>query len=86
MPVALKLVVETFGTDAVAGVMVIDDNADAVTVKFALLELMPLADAVTTVLPSARVVAMPLALKVATNVLLDAHVTEPETLPVLPSA
>jgi hypothetical protein len=57
----------------------------AVTVKVALFEVTPLAEAVTVVLPCASVEAMPLPLSVATVVLLDAQVTDPETLPVLPS-
>lgn len=86
MPVAVKLVVELFATDDVMGVMAIEVSAEAVTVKLALLEVMPLAEAVMTELPCASVLAMPLVLNVATVVLLDTQVTEPETFPVLPSA
>ena len=67
------------------GVMVRDDNAGAVTVKVALLEVTPLADAVIVLLPAVREDATPLLFTVATVVLLDAQVAEPEILPVLPS-
>ena len=60
-------------------------KTDEVTVNAALLELMPLAEAVTIVLPCVSVDAIPLPLSVATMVLLDAHVTDPEMLPELPS-
>ncbi|MCR4305123.1 MAG: hypothetical protein NUV63_13035 [Gallionella sp.] len=68
-----------------AGVMEREANTGAVTVKVALLELMPFAEAVMVVLPCASDDAMPLAFNVATEVLLDAQVTDPDTLPVLPS-
>ena len=55
------------------------------TVKIALFEVTPFAEAVTVALPCARVEATPLPLSVATAVLLDAHVTDPEILPELPS-
>jgi hypothetical protein len=55
----------------------------ALTAKVAMLELMPFIEAVTVVLPCAKDKAMPLAFSVATAVLLDAQVTEPEMLPVL---
>lgn len=85
MPVAVKAVVSPCATVAVAGVMAMAVNAGAVTVKVALLEVMPLVEAVTVVLPCANVEAMPLALSVATVALLDSHVTDPETFPELPS-
>jgi len=49
------------------------------------LEVMPFTDALTVVKPGARLVAMPLAFSVATKVLLESHVTEPDTLALLPS-
>jgi len=58
-------------------------GVDAVTVKVALLEVIPFAKAVMVVVPCARVVAMPLAFSVATAVLLDAQLTDPDILPVL---
>ena len=85
MPVAVKLVVVPFATVAVVGVMAIAVSADAVTVKLAVLEVRPFAEAVTDALPSAKVDAMPLMLSVAIVVLLDAQVTDPEIFPVLPS-
>lgn len=81
----MKLVICPFVTEAVAGVMAMAVNAGAVTVKVALLEVMPLAEAVTVVLPCANVEAIPLSLSVATVALLDSQATDPETLPELPS-
>ena len=72
-------------TEAVVGLIAIAVNSGAVTVKVALFEVMPLADAETVVLPCARLEAIPLTLSVATAVLLDVQVTDPETLPVVPS-
>jgi hypothetical protein len=85
VPVAVKLVVSVLTTEAVVGLIAMTDITGAVTVKVALLELIPFADAVMIVLPSAKVDAMPLEFSVATEVLLDTHVTDPETLPELPS-
>lgn len=85
IPLAVNCCVFPIVTLADEGVMVRVVNTGAVTVKVALLELTPFAEAVTVVLPCARLVAMPLAFNVATVVLLDAQVTDPETLPVLPS-
>jgi len=85
VPVAVKLVVNPLATEAVIGLIAIAVNTGAVTVKTALLEVMPFAEAVIVVPPCARLEAIPLALSVATEVLLDAQVTDPETLPVLPS-
>ena len=79
------MVVSPLATEAVVGLMAIAVNTGAVTVKVALFEVMPLADAETVVLPCARLEAMPLALSVATVVSVDAQVTDPETLPELPS-
>ena len=78
--------VSPFATVADAGEIDIAVTAEAVTFKFALLEVMPFWVAVMVLLPTAKVEAMPLALSVATLPLLEAHVTDPETLPVLPSA
>lgn len=85
VPVAMKLVVSPFATEAVDGVTAMLVNVLAVTVKAALLEVMPLAEAVTDVLPVAKVDAMPLVFSVATVALLEAQVTKPDTLPVVPS-
>ena len=85
MPVAVKLVVNPLATEAVAGLIAMAVNTGAVTDKVALLEVMPFAEAVTVVLPCASVAAIPLAFIVATVVLLDSQLTEPETLPVVPS-
>lgn len=80
----MKLVAELLDTEAVAGVMASAVNAGAVTVSAAPAEVMPLIEAVIVVAPCARVLAVPLAFRVATAVLLDVQVTEPETLPLLP--
>ena len=72
-------------TEAVAGLIAIALNTGAVTVKVALFEVIPFAEALMVVLPCARVEAIPLAFSAATEVLLEAQVTDPETLPVLPS-
>lgn len=85
MPVAVKLVVSPFATEAVAGLMAIAVNTGAVTVNAALLEVMPFAEAVMVLLPCASEEAMPLAFSVATVVSLDIQVTDPEILPELPS-
>ena len=85
MPVAVKLVVSPLATEAVAGLIAIAVSSRAVTVRVALLEVMPLYEAVMVVLPCARVEAMPLLFSVATVLSLDAQVTDPEMLPVWPS-
>ena len=82
---AVKLVFSPFATKAAVGVMEIAVKTDEVTAKVALLEVMPLADAVTVVIPCTRLDAMPLAFSVAIVELLDTQVTDPETLPELPS-
>jgi hypothetical protein len=64
--------------------MEIDANTGAVTVKVVLLEVIVFADAVMKVMPWVREEATPLLFNVATPVSLDAQVTEPEILPVLP--
>jgi hypothetical protein len=66
-------------TLAGAGVTAIDSNAGAVTVNVTGVEVIPPVEAVTVVLPCAKVVATPLALIVATEVLVDAQITEPDT-------
>ena len=59
----------------VVGVMLIPvSTAAAVTVRLAVGEVMPLAEAVTVVMPTVTPVATPV-LIVATPVLADAHVT-----------
>ncbi len=85
MPVAVKLVVSPFATETAAGLRAIALNTGAVTVKVALFEVTPFTDALMFALPCASVEAMPLAFSAATETLLEAQVTEPETLPVLPS-
>lgn len=85
MPVAVKLVESPLVTEALVGEIAMTVNSGAVTVKVALLEVMPFTEAVTEALPCARVDAMPLAFSVATVVLVDTQVTDPEILPVLPS-
>lgn len=70
---------------AEAGVMESEANTGAVTVNVVLLELIEFADAVIVVLPCASEEARPLLFNVATPMLLDAQVTDPEILPVLPS-
>lgn len=85
VPVAVKLVVSPVATEAVAGVMAIAVNSGAVTVNVALLEVTPFANALMVVVPWASADAMPLALGVATVVLLEVQVTDPDTLPVVPS-
>lgn len=82
---AVKLVLSPAATVAVAGLIVITLMTGAVTVSVTLLEVSPLATAVIVVVPCVRVDAMPLPFKVATVVLLEVQVTEPDTLPVLPS-
>lgn len=86
MPVAVKLVLSPFATEALAGLILIAVNAGAVTFNVVLLEVKPANEAVTVVLPCAREEAMPLPLIVATLVLLDDQMTDPEILAVLPSA
>ncbi len=68
-----------------AGVMVSVANTGAVTVKVELLEVMPFAEAVMVLVPSASAAATPLPLSTTIEVLLDVQVTAPEALPVVPS-
>ena len=67
----------TVGDD---GVMAIEINSGAVTVNVALLEVIPVVEAVTVVLPSAREDASPLPFIVATAVFEDDQMTDPERL------
>ena len=85
MPLAVNCCVLPINTLGAVGVMEMEANTGTVTVKVALLEVMPFVEAVTVVLPCASVEAMPLAFSVATVTLLDAQVTDPDTLPELPS-
>lgn len=65
-----------FGVDGVVGLMLIPVITATVTDMLAVGEVMPLAEAVTVVLPTATPVATPvLLLIVATPVLPDAQVT-----------
>lgn len=76
MPVAVKLFVDPMATDAVLDVMEMVVNNGAVTVKVALLEVMPLAEAVTVVLPTATPVATPVVLLIVAILMLpDVQVT-----------
>ncbi|OGS95718.1 MAG: hypothetical protein A3H31_08155 [Gallionellales bacterium RIFCSPLOWO2_02_FULL_57_47] len=84
VPLAVNCSVFPNSMRAIGWVMESVASTGAVTARVAL-EGMPLRDAVMVALPCARVVAMPLAFSVATAVLPDVQVTEPETLPVLPS-
>jgi hypothetical protein len=79
VPVAVKLVVRNFGTETATGLMDIRVKAGAVTVKVALLELTPLAEALMVVAPCARVDAIPVPFIVATELFVDAQTTDPET-------
>lgn len=56
---AVKLVFSPFATEALAGLIEMAVNIGAVTVKVALLEVTPLAEAVTVVLPTATPVITP---------------------------
>ena len=85
VPVAVKLVVYPFATTPGDGVIPIAVNVGAVTVSVALLDVLPLSVAVTLDAPCSNVDATPLVLTVATLVLLDAQVTDPEIFPVLAS-
>lgn len=85
VPVAMKLVVKPALTVVTDGLIAIAVNMGAVTVKVALLEVTPPTDAEIFDVPTANEEAMPLALSVATAVLLDVQITAPETLPVVPS-
>lgn len=64
------------GVDGAVGLMLIPVITAAVTVRLAVGEVKPLAEAVTVVLPTATPVATPVVLLiVATPVFPDAHVT-----------
>jgi hypothetical protein len=81
--VAVKWVVSPFATEVVSGLTAIE--ASTLTVKIALLELTPFAEALTIVLPWARVDATPLASMVATTVLDEAQLTKAVTSLEVPS-
>lgn len=85
VPVALYCFVLPCKMQPVNGMIERVASCGALTVRVALLEVTPFIEAVMVVLPCAKVEAMPLAFSVATVVSLDAQVTDPETLPVLPS-
>jgi hypothetical protein len=76
--VAVKLVDSHFGTVALGGLITIEVNAGAVTVKVALLEVWLPYKAVTVVLPCASEDATPLEFIVATPVFVDDQMTDPE--------
>ncbi len=74
VPIAVNLVVKPFATEAADGLMEIEDSC--FTVKIALLEVMPFTEAITTVLPTATPLAIPvLLLIVATPVSADVQLT-----------
>ena len=76
MPVAEKVTDVPWGVDGAVGLMLMAVITAAVTVRFAAGEVMPLADTVTVVLPTATPVATPVVLMiVATPVLPVAQVT-----------
>lgn len=79
------MVVRPAATVVAAGLMAIAINTGVVTVRVAALEVTPFATAVIVVVPCARLDAMPLPLSVAMAVLPDIQVTDPDTLPVVPS-
>jgi hypothetical protein len=75
--------VSPFATELLAGLTAIE--ASTLTVKIALFELTPFAEALTIVLPWARVDATPLASMVATTVLDEAQLTKAVTSLEVPS-
>ena len=78
--------VKPFATLALVGLIAIFVNSAAATVRVVLPEIvLPLTTlvAVIVALPTPSVVARPLILTVATALLLDDHVTLPDTLPAL---
>lgn len=81
----MKLLLIPWAIVAALGVMAIAVSAGAVTVKVALLEVMPLNTAVTLVVPCANEAAIPVAFTLATAALPDTQVTEFEILPVVES-
>ena len=87
MPVAVKVTGVPWGTDGAVGLILMAVITAAVTVRFAAGEVMPFAEAVTVVLPTATPVATPVLLTiVATLVLPVAQVTWLVMLmPVVPS-
>jgi hypothetical protein len=85
LPVAANCCVNPTITLAEDGVMAMDANTGAVTVKVALLDETPLTEALMMVLPCANDEAIPLELILATLLLLDDHVAKSETLPELSS-
>lgn len=83
MPVAVKLVDKPYATVALVGLIAIAVNTGGVTVNVALLEMMPLVEALIFVVPIARLLALPVLLSVTTLGVSDDQITEPETLPAL---
>ena len=85
IPLAVNCFVPNTNVLTVAGVMESELSTGAVTVKVELLDEMTFAptvvEALMLVVPCARLEAMPLLFNVATVALLDAQVTDPETLP-----
>lgn len=70
----MKVVPSPLATEVAAGVMLMPVSAGA-TVRLAALEVMPLNEADTEVLPTATPVATPPVLIVATALLAEVHVT-----------
>lgn len=71
--------------DIVAGVMLMPVSTAELTVRLAAVEVIPLKEAVTVVLPNATPVATPLVLIVATALSAEAQVTLLVRLAVVPS-
>ena len=81
--VAVRLMEAPTPTLGVAGVMATDIITGAVTFRVAVLEVLPLNEAVIELVPVFIPVAMPLLLRVATLVSLEFQLTEPEILRVV---
>ena len=85
MPLAVNCCLYPTKTLAEIGVIESVASTGAVTVRVTLVEVIPFREAVMLVLPCASEVALPLVFTVATVVLLDNQVAEPEIFPALPS-
>jgi len=83
MPVASSCSCEPLATVGLAGVMSMDTSVAAVTVNGVEPEAVPNV-AVMVVVPRLTALASPVALIVATEVLLELHVTEAETSTLVP--
>ncbi len=85
VPMAVKLAISPFATEALFGLIEIAVNAASVTVNVALFDAKPLAEALTVVVPLVLEVKTPLPFIVATAVLVDVQITDPEASDELPS-